>query len=230
MPDPIAPTPLWRAAGAFALAHVLLFVTASAITGQPTVHDGQAGIEHSFNDGDLTRLMIAGYLTVVGFLVVVPVVVFLGQQLGRRTAVGCWSARTGAAAGVAYVVVIVGAGFSAGAAALWGRDQGLDLETVLAVNNIRNFSYFLALPLAGAFAIGTGVAALQDRLLTRWVGWGGVGVGIALVLAIPAAATGIQYGMPLWLVWWVGVAVTLMRHRGDAATAEDRLAAPAGVR
>ena len=26
-----------------------------------------------------------------------------------------------------------------------GRDQGLDLETVLAVNNIRNFSYFLAL-------------------------------------------------------------------------------------
>ena len=66
--------------------------------------------------------------------------------------------------------------------------------------------------MAGAFAIGTGVAALQDRLLTRWVGWGGVGVGIALVLAIPAAATGIQYGMPLWLVWWVGTAVSLLGH------------------
>ena len=230
MSHPVTPPVLWRAAGAFALTHVLVLIGATALTGPPTVHDGQAGIEHSFNDGDLARLMTAGYLTVIGFLVVVPTMVFLAQHLGRRTAVGRWSARTGAAAGVAYVVVIVGAGFSAGAAALWGRDHGLALETVLAVNNIRNFSYLLALPLAGAFAIGTGVAALQDNLLTRWVGWGGVGVGAALVLAIPAAAAGIQYGMPLWLLWWVGVAVSLMRHRGGATMADDRLDALAGAR
>jgi hypothetical protein len=203
---------LWRVAGALALVHVVLFVAAAAITGQPTVHEGQDVIEHSFNVGGLGRLMAAGYLLVVGFLCLVPFAVFIARQVGRRTEVARWAAQTGAAAALIGVVIIVGAGFSAGAAAMWADDRGQDLQTVLTVNNIRNFSYFLALPFLGVFAMGTGIAALVDRVLTRWVGWGGVVVGAALVLAIPAAGVGIQYGMPLWLLWLLGTAVSLLRH------------------
>lgn len=203
---------LWRVAGALALVHVVLFVAAAAITGQPTVHEGQDVIEHSFNVGGLGRLMAAGYLLVVGFLCLVPFAVFIARQVGRRTEVAQWAAQTGAAAAVIGVVIVVGTGFSAGAAAMWAHDRGQDLQTVLTINNIRNFSYFLALPFLGVFAMGTGIAALVDRMLTRWVGWGGVVVGAALVLAIPAAGVGIQYGMPLWLLWLLGTAISLFRH------------------
>lgn len=207
-----APARLWRVAGALALLHVVLFVAAAAITGQPTVHEGQDGIEHSFNVGGLGRLMSAGYLLVLGFLCLVPFAVFVARNVGRRTEVARWAAQTAAAAALIGVVIIVGAGFSAGAAAMWSNDRGQDLQTVLTVNNIRNFSYFLSLPFLGVFAMGTGIATLVDHVLTRWVGWGGLVVGVALVLAIPAAGVGIQYGMPLWLLWLLGAAINLLRH------------------
>jgi hypothetical protein len=213
---------LWRVAGALALLHVVLFVAAAAITGQPTVHEGQDGIEHSFNVGGLGRLMAAGYLLVLGFLCLVPFAVFIARNVGRRSEVGRWAAQTAAAGALIGVVIIVGGGFSAGAAAMWADDRGQDLQSVLTVNNIRNFSYFISLPFFGAFAVGTGVAALVDGVLTRWVGWSGVAVGAGLVLAIPAAGVGIQYGMPLWLLWVLVAAISLLRHdpTGPAAISE----------
>ena len=212
-----SPPMLWRLAGGLALAHVLLFLAASAITGQPMVHRGQEGIEHSFNEGSFARVASGGYLLVLGFLAVVPLAVFLARNLGTGSPAGRWAAQTAGAAALAYVVLVTGAGFSAGAAALWARDHGLDLETVLAINNIRNFAYFLALPFAGTFALGSGIAALTDRTLVHWVGWGGIGVGLALVVAIPAAAVGIQFGMPLFLLWLTGTGISLLRHQPQPA-------------
>ncbi len=127
---------------------------------------------------------------------------------------------------MSYVVVIVGAGFSAGASALWARDHGLDLETVLAINNVRNFAYFLA-P-RGDLHVRRRDRGAHRRSAHALAGWGGVGVGIALLLAIPAAGIGIQYGMPLWLLWWIGVAVTLLRHRAAAVARAEVPVAPAG--
>lgn len=137
------------------------------------------------------------------------------------------AAQVARATGVVYVTVIVGVGLSAGAAALWALDQGTDLQTVLAVNNIRNFSYFAATPVMGACALALGVAALLDGVLTRWIGWGGVAVGTALLLAVPAAAVGVPYAQPIWLLWWLGVGVTLWRHR---STLPERGARAASAR
>lgn len=209
--DPI-PAPHWRVAGGCALLYVVCFAVSVVISGQPTVHEGQEGIEHSFVEGDLTRVMFGGYVVLLGYLSLLPATVFLARAVGRRTVAGRWAAQTAAAAGVVYVAIIVGSGFAPGAAALWGSHHGLDLGTVLAVNNIRNFAYFVVMPIMGVYTIAVGLSALSDRVLTRWVGWGGVAVGAALVLAIPAASAGIQYGMPLWLLWWVGVGVSLLRH------------------
>jgi hypothetical protein len=207
---------LRRTAGACALGYVAAFVLAAVLVGQPTVHDGQEGIEHSLVDSGLGRAFGGMYLLTLGFLLLLPAIVFLSRALGRRTPLGSWTAQTAAAAGTAYVVVIVGVGFSAGAAALWALHQGLDLPSVVSLNNVRNFAYFVATPFMGLYAIAVGVAAISDRLLTRWVGWGGVATGIALLLAVPAAAAGVQYAMPLWLLWWVGNGIALLRHRTSA--------------
>lgn len=206
------PPLLWRAAGALALAHVVLMLVGVITMGTPTVHEGQEGIEHSYVDGSLVRIFTGGYVETIAFVLLVPVLVFLGRAFGRGEG-AAWASRSAAAAGLTYVAVVVAAGFAAGAAAAWGAADGLDLQTALAVNNIRNFGYFLSLAFLGAHAIGLGIAALADGLMSRWVGWGGVVTGTVLVAAVPAASVGIQdYATIVWLVWWVGLAVLMLRR------------------
>ena len=197
---------------------VAAFVGATALTGQPVVHAGQEGIEHSLVEGGLWPVFSGMFLLTLGFLSLTVAMVFLTQAVGRRTATGALAAQTAWAAGIAYVVVIVGVGFSAGGAGLWALHHGADLPTVLSVNNVRNFAYFAAMPFMGAYALALGIAALADGVLTRWVGWGGVLAGVGFLLAIPAAAVGVPYAMPLWLLWWLGVGISLVRYRPLAPT------------
>jgi hypothetical protein len=218
-PLDLADDRLRRSAGAGALCYVAAFVLAAVLVGQPTVHGGQEGIEHSLVESGLGLAFGGMYLLTLGFLLLLPAMIFLSRALGHRTPLGSWAAQTATAAGTAYVVVIVGVGFSAGAAALWAHHQELDLPSVVSLNNVRNFAYFVATPFMGLYSIAIGVAAISDRLLTRWVGWGGVIVGTAFLLAVPAAAIGVQYAMPLWLLWWVGTGIALLRHRPGADNA-----------
>ena len=197
---------------------VAAFVGATALTGQPVVHAGQEGIEHSLVEAGLWPVFGGMFLLTLGFLALTVAMAFLAQAVGRRTATGALAAQIAWAAGIAYVVVIVGVGFSAGGAGLWALHHDADLQTVLSVNNVRNFAYFAAMPFMGAYALALGVAALADGVLTRWVGWGGAFAGAALLLAIPAAAVGVPFAMPLWLVWWLGVGISLLRHRPLAPT------------
>ncbi len=227
-PEP--PNRPWRVAAGCVLLHVACFVLSLVIIGQPTVHEGQEGIEHSFVQGELATVFSGGYVLLIGYVALLPAMVFLARALGRRNEMSRWAAHTAVAAGVVYLTIIVGSGLAPGAAALWGTHHGLPLDTALAINNVRNFAYFVALPFMALYALGVGMSALGDRVLTRWTGWGGVVVGAALLLAVPAAGVGIQYGMPLWLLWWVGVGVSMLRHQPVADVRHGgRLAGSASV-
>jgi hypothetical protein len=196
-----------------ALFFVAAFVCATLLIGQPVVHAGQEGIEHSLVERGLGPVFGGMFLLTLGFLALIVTMTFLAQAVGRRTATGTLAAQTAWAAGIAYVVVIVGVGLSAGGAGLWALHHDAAMQTVLSVNNIRNFSYFAAMPFMGVYSLALGVAALADRVLTRWVGWGGVAAGVGFLLAVPAAAVGVQFAMPLWLLWWIGVGISLLRYR-----------------
>ena len=220
---PPAPLPrrCWQVAGLLALAHVALFVAAAALIGPPEARAGRAAVlEHSWVETSTTRVMTGGYLLLLGFCGLLVAMAFLVRAVGRRTPTGRWASATAAATATVYVATIVAGGLAPGAAAMWARGQDVDLVTLLTVNDIRNFAYFIALPVMGVFALALGLAALSDRVLTRWAGWGGIVVGVALLLAIPAAAYGVQYGQPLWLLWWLGLGVGLLRQGGRTAGRE----------
>ncbi len=209
---------LWRAAGGFALAHVVLMLAGIALAESPLFQDGTKGIQEGYVEGNMARTMAGGMVETLAFVLLIPALVFLARAVGRRTEVGRWAAQTALMAGMGYVAVTMAVGFPAGAAALYGAQHGLDLDTSFAINNIRIFGYFLSLSLLGAHAIGLSIAARQDRIMSRWVGWGGLFTGALLVASVPAAAIGQQdWGTLVWLVWWVGVAVCLLRHRPDVS-------------
>jgi hypothetical protein len=140
--------------------------------------------------------------------------VFLGRVLGRRTEAGAWAAQTGVLCGLGYVAVTFAVGFPAGAAAMYGAQHGLDVDAAFAINNLRIFAYFLSLLLLGGSTLGFAVAALADRVHPRWFGGFGVATGVAL-LAGPVLATLDlhDWATLLWMVWFVGVAVLMLRHQ-----------------
>lgn len=210
------PRRLWHFAGALALVHVALIPVGLFLQQGPLFADGVQGIADAYVEGDAGRAFTGGILESFGFLLMVPVLVFLGRVLGRRTEAGAWAAQTGVLCGLAYVAATFAVGFPAGGAAMYGAQHGLDLDTAFALNNVRIFGYFLSLLLLGGSTLGFAVAALADRVHPRWFGGFGIVTGVALLASTPLAGIGQQdWGSLVWMVWFVGVAVLMLRHRDE---------------
>jgi hypothetical protein len=213
------PVAFRRIAGALALTHVLLIFAGIALQQGPLFKDGAGGIEDAYVHGDLTRSFAGGLLEAFGFVLLVPVLVMLARCYGTRTEAGRWAAQSALGCGIAYVSVVMAVGFPAGAAAMYGAQHGLDTDAAFAINNIRLFAHFLSAFLLGGATLGVALSALADGVHIRWVG--GFGVLTALALFASPPLTAIQWqdiGTFVWVVWFVGTAVLLLRR---ASTVES---------
>jgi hypothetical protein len=112
------------------------------------------------------------------------------------------------ALGVAFVAATLAVGFAPGAAAMYGAQHGADIHTVAVVNDIRNYGYQLQVMIQGGMALALGLAVVLGRLMNRWVGWGGIVIGVATMVGTPFANNGLGL---LWYVWWVGLAVLMLK-------------------
>lgn len=205
--EPAAGPALGRIGGALALGHVVLLL--GAVTQEVMVaHDTSlAKLSDAYGGADLTRVFAAGYVEALSFLVLTAAIVVVTRLFGR-TPLASVAAQTFLALGVAFVASTLAVGFAPGAAAMYGAQHGADIHTVAMVNDVRNYGYILQVAIQGGMALALGVAALADRRLTRWVGWGGVAVGVTTLVASPLAHDGFAL---LWTVWWVGLAVLLLK-------------------
>jgi hypothetical protein len=103
-------------------------------------------------------------------------------------------------------------------AVAYGGHHGGDLRTALMVTDIRNFAFFLSLLVLGLQAVALGIAARSDGFSPRWVGIGGIVVGGLLAIGVAGAGIGLHdYASMLWMIWWVGVGVALIRNAGRGA-------------
>jgi hypothetical protein len=213
------PRRLWQIAGVLGLIHVVSIPIGLALQRSPLFEEGAAGIREQYVTGDFGRSVAGGMLESFGFLLFIPVLVFLARALGRRTEAGRWAAQTGLMCGLAYVAVTFAVGFPAGAAAMYGAQHGLDVEAAFALNNVRIFAYFLSLMLLGGCTLGIALSARSDGTHPRWFGGFGVVAGLALLVSTPLSAVGQQdWGSLVWMVWFIGVCVLMLRHQEPTAT------------
>lgn len=211
--DPGVSRRLWRLAGGFALAHVVLLFIGISQQSPASLSDGPTGVEKAYGDANITRVFTGGTIELFGFLCLLVATVFVARAIGRCTESGRWAAQTGLMAGVGYVAATFAIGLPAGAAAVYGAQHGLDPDTAFAINNVRNFAYFASLMLLGTQTICIAISAFSDRTGTRWLGWGGLVTGGTLLAAPALASVGAQdWTTLLWMVWWVGLSVFLLRH------------------
>jgi hypothetical protein len=195
-----------------------------AITQQQSARLGEDPAA-AYAGADLTRVFAGGYLEALAFLLLLPVVAFLGRAVGRATDLGRWAASTGFAAGVAYIASTLAVGLPAGAAAIYGAEHGADLATVSVVNDVRNFAFLLSMMLLAVHVTGVAVAVLTDRRLPGWLGWSGLGTAVVLVGTVPFAASGaVDYATLVWILWFIALATAMLRHRPEEADVPTRAA------
>ncbi|HEX2895119.1 MAG TPA: hypothetical protein VHO29_14070 [Marmoricola sp.] len=207
----------WRWAGGFALAHVVVLF--AGFSQEVVVSHGTSltKLQDTYGSANLTRVFGGGYVEAMGFIVLVPALVLIARLFGRQTETGRVAAQSFLAFGLVYAAATLAVGFAPGAAALYAAHHDVPIGTVAAINDIRNYGFYLQVAISLAMALSLGVAALAERVHVRWVGWGGVAIGAIGIIATPLAqnATGM-----LELVWWVGLGVLLLR--GAPATRATR--------
>jgi len=209
---------LWRVAGGLAIAHVVLLFAGFSQERSNVLGSGVGEARHALVEGSLSRSMIGGYVESFAFVLLLPTLAFLAHAVGTRTAVGRWAASTSFVAGVTYVAVTLATGMPAGAAALYDGHHGGDLATATMVADVRNFAFFLSLLVLGLQALALGIAARSDRFSPRWTGVGGIAVGVLLFAGVAGAGLGLHdYASLIWMVWWIGVAIALIRNAPTAA-------------
>jgi hypothetical protein len=201
---------LARVAGALGLAQVVVMFV--AITQEVMVEHSTplATVQHDFATADITRVFGAGYVEASSFLLLAPAIVIIARLFGRSSEATRAAAQTFLALGVAWIAATLAIGFAPGAAAIYGAQHGADIHSVAMVNDLRNYSYYLQVTIQGGMAVALGIAAIMSRAWSRSVGWAGVVVGAAIIVATPFAHNGL--GM-LWLLWWVYLCVLLVKGR-----------------
>jgi hypothetical protein len=182
-----------------------------------------ADIVGFYSEGDPTGKYAGGFVESVGLLLLLPFIALLVGRLGRRGVPGELLAPTAMITGGAYVLFSLAPGQAAGAAALWlGHSGDAEPAALLALNDLRSFSYFLALLSLAAFLVCVGIGGAATRAFPRWIAWSAVGIGTALAAGVAVAHTGLADLVSLVAMsWLVATAVALLRRPGTDASADQ---------
>jgi hypothetical protein len=219
--EAVAAPALWRLAGVLAIAHVVLLFAGFSQEKSVVLGDSPATVARTYGSGSLERIFAGGLVEALSFVVLLPALAFIARVIGRRTEGGRWAGQAAFAAGITYVAVTLATGLPAGAAAVYGAHHGIgDPQTLALVNDVRTLAFFLSLVALAGYSICLGLSALADEARARWMGWGGLLIGGLLLvgLATEKWTDGANLASTLWMAWWVGVGVVLIRRAAPRTT------------
>jgi hypothetical protein len=202
-----APSSLWRVAGALMLAHVVVLFAGFAFE---TVVDPEASpsqVLTTYGGADLTRVLMAGYVEALSFLVLLVAMAALARLVGTRSEVGRIATLVFVAATVVYVASALAVGFPPGAAALWGAHNGADPVALTMVDHIRDYGYVLQVAVQSAMTAALGLAIAADRSFPRW-GKVGLIAGLVGIAVVPFAHDIVSLAL---MAWWVVLAVLCLK-------------------
>jgi hypothetical protein len=216
-----------RTGAALGLASVVLLMAGFALVAPAgAVHTNPAEeIVGFYSDGSQTARYAGGLVESVGLLLFLPFAAMLAARLRGTGVAGDVLGPAARMAATGYVVLCLAPGMSAGAAALWLGTHGGDASTILALNALRAFSYFVALLALAGFLVAIGIGGLTTTgRLARWMSWSAVVIGAVLAIGVAVAQTGLaDIASMLALAWIVAVSIGLLRR-------PERVNAAAGAR
>ena len=209
---------MWLTAGWVVIAHTVLLFGALPFERTPLLGDSPKAAAAALVNGPMARTFAGGYLETLSFLVFLLAATLLARLLRGRGEVSGWLASSVAAAGTVFVAITISVGFAAGAAATYDGHHGAPLATVIAINDIRNFGYFLSVAVLGLFTLCVASAAQVTRSLPRWISYSGYLAGGLLLVSVPAERSGIMdLANMAWFAWFLALGVSALRKARSTA-------------
>lgn len=210
----------WRVAGGLGLAHIVVMLCAFAVEGVSSVEHGTAysKVLQTYAGVSEQRVFLASYVEAMAFVILVPALIMLGRLFSQRSETGRIAAPAFVGLGIAYVGATLAVGFAPLTTAVYAAHHGVGAQTVATINDLRNYGFLLQVALTMAFTLALGVAALTERSLVKWVGWGGVGVGVVGLAMTPFAHNAMSM---VQMIWWVGLCVLCLKGGPKAAAADS---------
>ena len=212
---------LWLAAGWLVIGHTVLLFGALPFERTPMLGDSPKAAAAALVNGPMARTFAGGYVESLSFLVFLLAATLLARLLRGSSETSRWLASSIAAAGIVFVAVTIAVGFAAGAAATYDGHHGAPLSTVVAVNDVRNFGYFLSVAVLGLFTVCVAAAAQVSRSLPRWISYAGYVAGGLCLVTVPAERSGaMDLASMLWFVWFLALGVSALRAARSRTVAE----------
>jgi len=211
---------LWRLAGGLLIAHVVMMFGGLAFERTPMLGDSERAAKAALVDSPLARVLGGGYVETLSFLVLLIALIAFARLLRGRTEVSRLWASGISAVGSCFVAITIACGFGAGAAATYDGHHGVPLSTVIAINDVRNFAYFLSVAALGVLVLCIALAVETSAELPKWVARTGYVVAALCVASVPAERHGVMdLANMVAIVWLIALAVAALRRASRLAAA-----------
>lgn len=213
-----------RSGAAGGIVFVLLQLTGQMliqIGGSEPPFNASAGvIQDYFLNRNLPLAMIGGFLNILSVIAFLWFMGVLWSALQRSEGDSAWLSLVAFASGVTGMAIMLSS--SGWELALLRLGEGQPAETVQFLFDQGNLSFANFWVALASMLLATGIVALRDGALPRWLGWFGLITAVALLAArsVWFTASGIKF-MPYMLVWvWlIATSIVLMRRLAPAKAA-----------
>ena len=162
-----------------------------------------------------SRLFSMGeYLSALSLIAFVWFLGSLWATLRRAEGEPAWLSLVALASGVLIVATVsAGTGWPL---AVFRRDQGLDPQIARLLFDQGNFAFANAWVMLASLCLATGVVSIRTGALPGWLGWSGVIIAGALLVARAAWASSGLVFVPFGLcyLWLIAISIVLMRRAG----------------
>lgn len=187
------PLPGRRLLVGLALAYLAFFAVLMGTSTDRSASDDPARLIGDYHVGDVAiQLVVYGAVAAAGVLVFLGGALRAGLVAGRRR----WTADVAMIGFVVMGLTIVG--FAITALALHRAVETGNTTVVQAINVLDTTNFPIAMLALTCAMVGTGLAALREQVLPRWLCWASIALGVMAPLGVLAFAPFVLF--PVWTV------------------------------
>jgi hypothetical protein len=176
---------IWSRIGpATGILFVSLLMVGASIHGYPDIRPTDSQLSNWLANLDLNQFRAGIYIECLGILLFIPFVAWLYHRLRNGVKDSSWPAITMLAAGagwVAFTLPLMGAWAGLAEQAR----KGLDVRVAQTVVSTNQASYDLTGIVLGLTILAAGVAIINGRAMSQWVGWVAIAIGVFDVVTLP---------------------------------------------
>jgi hypothetical protein len=213
---------LWRVAGAFCIAYVVLLLAGYSQQRSPAFGASAASVTSLYSGVPAGKMYAGAILVTMASLLLLTAFTLISRLLRGGTEGAGWASALILTAGTAAAAVTLVGSYAAAFAAYYAATHGFGADTVAGLNMISKFSDLIAAGTTGVCALAIGGAGLASRRLPRWAAWISIVAGAADIVSGTGPAQ-LNLGTLVGFAWMIMLGVVLLRGpaRRSLATADD---------